>query len=49
MARGMKDRGKPADAGAGRGMVTSLVGVRVIDTDEEFMIARSECRADDKT
>ena len=40
LARGMKDRRESADAGAGQGMVTGLVRVRVIDTDEEFMSGR---------
>jgi len=37
----MKDRGESADAGFGEGLVTGLVGVRVIQTDEELMMARS--------
>jgi acetate kinase len=45
----MSDRAESVGAGFGEGLVTSLVEVRVIDTDEEFMIARSECRDDDKT
>jgi hypothetical protein len=38
----MKDREAPVIGGAGQGMATSLVGVRVIDTDEKFMISRSD-------